>query len=62
MKRKRIEQSTLALFQNRPWKKKMEEEEKEDETEDTCIRLVQPTDELLGLIGDDDNSPDEAIT
>ena len=39
-----------------------EEEEEEDEREDTHIRLlVQPTDELLGLIGDNDHIADEAI-
>ena len=39
-----------------------DETEEEDEKEDTHIRLlVQPTDELLGLIGDDDNIVDEAI-
>ena len=39
-----------------------EEEEEEDEKEDTHIRLlVQPTDELLSLIGDDNNIANEAI-
>ena len=39
-----------------------EKEEEEDEREDTCIRLlVQPTDEPMGLIGDDDHIVDEAI-
>ena len=39
-----------------------EGEEEEDEREDTHIRLlVQPTDEPLGLIGDNDTIADEAI-
>ena len=42
--------------------KEEEDKEEEDEREDTCIRLfAQPTDEPLGLIGDNDTTADEAI-
>ena len=39
-----------------------DDKEEEDKKEDTHIRLpVQPTDEPLGLIGDNDTTVDEAI-
>ena len=61
IKKKRIEQSTLTLFQQ-TLDEEEDDKEEEGEREDTYIRLLaQPTNELLGLIGDDDTTADEAI-
>ena len=48
------------IIPSRPWKKK--KIKKRRMKEDTCIRLLaQPTDEPLGLIGDNNTTVDEAI-